>query len=236
MTKLKPVITVLRTGLIRYQTGLKLQQLLSKQKTDDFSQFKNYLVLQEFHPVYTIGIRTKDYTEETENKLKKLGAEFFRTNRGGLITFHGPGQLTAYPIINLKQFKPSMRWYVSTLEEIVIKTCQILGIAGAKTTQDTGIWIDDRKICAIGIHGSRYVTTHGIGLNCCTDLSWFDHITPCGIEGKGVTSLTEVLNRNVSVEEASSAFLEAFSEICLCSFVENDSYETKKLLKTITHQ
>ncbi len=109
----------------------------------------NALLIVEHDPVYTIGIRTKDYTIKDEEKLKELGAEFYRTNRGGLITFHGPGQLVAYPIIHLKQFKIGMRKYIETLENVVIETCDMFGVK-ACTTEDTGVWVKQKKICAIG--------------------------------------------------------------------------------------
>ncbi|XP_073816250.1 lipoyl(octanoyl) transferase 2 [Musca autumnalis] len=226
MVKLKPLINVIRAGRINYQQGLQLQKFLTtNQPNEPFTEFQNYLIFQEFEPVYTIGIRTKGYTQEDEDRLRKLGAEFHKTNRGGLITFHGPGQLVAYPLLHLKQFKPSMRWYVATLEQMVIETCRQMGIMNATTTKDTGIWVDDRKICAIGVHGSRYVTTHGIGFNCCTDLSWFDHIIPCGIEGKGVTSLSEELKRNVSIDECAEKLTETFAKVFQCDVENNNSKE-----------
>ncbi|KAI8045012.1 putative lipoyltransferase 2, mitochondrial [Drosophila gunungcola] len=213
-----PLVTVVRAGRHSYAAGLQLQQHLAKsaQILDPPSEFRNYLVLQEHDPVYTVGLRTKDYTAADEDRLRQLGAEFHRTDRGGLITFHGPGQLVAYPILHLRQFKASMRWYVSTLEQMVIEACRQLGVPSATTTKDTGIWVGEHKICAIGVHGSRYVTTHGIGLNCCTDLRWFEHIVPCGIEGKGVTSLSKELDRLVPVEEASGALLSSFTKVFKC--------------------
>lgn len=211
-----PSVKVVNAGKLHYLKALELQKQLSSQNKESFREFKNYLILNEHSPVYTIGIRRKDYSKEDREKLKSIGAEFYETNRGGLITFHGPGQLVAYPIIHLKQFEPSMRWYVKQLESTIIDLCQRFNIS-AKTTEDTGIWVGDNKICAIGIHGKRYVTTHGIGLNCNTDLKWFEHIVPCGIEGKGVTSLTEELNRDVSVEETIPEFLESFRNLFNCS-------------------
>ncbi|KAH8391636.1 putative lipoyltransferase 2, mitochondrial [Drosophila serrata] len=222
MSLSRPLVTVVRAGRHSYAAGLQLQQHLAKssQKLDVPAEFRNYLVLQEHDPVYTIGVRTKDYTVADEERLRKLGADFHRTDRGGLITFHGPGQLVAYPILHLRQFQGGMRWYVATLERMVIETCRQLGIPNATTTKDTGIWVGDRKICAIGVHGSRYVTSHGVGLNCCTDMTWFEHIVPCGIEGKGVTSLSEELGRQVSIQEASTAFLSSFAKVFECRLKE----------------
>ncbi|XP_068154319.1 putative lipoyltransferase 2, mitochondrial [Drosophila tropicalis] len=218
----QPLVTIVRAGRHSYTAGLELQRKLaeSTKNRPDFADFRNYIVLQEHDPVYTIGIRTRGYTIEDELRLRHLGADFHRTDRGGLITFHGPGQLVAYPVLDLRQFKPSMRWYVATLEQLVIETCQQMGIPNAGRTQDTGIWVGDRKICAIGVHGSRYVTTHGIGLNCCTDLKWFEHIVPCGIEGKGVTSITEQLGRHTSVDMASEVLLAKFAKVFDCRLAE----------------
>lgn len=221
MKKSIPLVTIVNAGHQKYESGLKLQKQLSNQKSEDWANFRNYLILQQHDPVYTIGIRTKNYSDVDEQRLRKLGADFHRTNRGGLITFHGPGQLVAYPILHLHQFQPKMRWYVATLELTVIETCRKMGIPQAITTSDTGIWVGNNKICAIGVHGSRYVTTHGIGLNCCTDLHWFEHIVPCGIEGKGVTSLSQELQRNVCVEEATEIFVRCFAEHFKCQIQEN---------------
>lgn len=222
-----PLVYVLRTGLIKYAQGLSLQKFITSTFNDqNANRFRNILILTEHQPVYTIGIRTKDYTINDEAYLRGLGAEFFKTNRGGLITFHGPGQLVAYPILNLKDFTPSIRWYVCHLEKTIIDLCKQYNL-NAKTTPDTGVWIDDRKICAMGVHGKRYITSHGLALNCDIDLKWFDHIVPCGLTGKSVTSLTKELNRNVSISDATSIFLRSFRETFNCRLIECSEDETK---------
>ncbi|GBP89802.1 hypothetical protein EVAR_64779_1 [Eumeta japonica] len=164
-----------------------------------------------------VGIeRLRDDTSKSEVlKLMSLGAEFRRTNRGGLITFHGPGQLVAYPIINLKNFKPSVKWYVHSLEETVINLCRELGLY-AYRSPDTGVWVNDNKLAAIGIHASRYITTHGIALNCDNNLSWFNHIVPCGIIGKGVTSLTKETGQHFTVTKIIPMFIDHFSQVFDC--------------------
>lgn len=200
-----------------YQDSLNLQKAVSThliKAADD--KYKNFLILTEHEPVYTLGLRTKNYSIDDEEKLTKLGAQFFKTNRGGLITFHGAGQLVAYPILNLKNFQPSVRWYVCHVEKTIVDLCQKYGIK-ANTTQDTGVWVEDRKICAIGIHASRYITTHGLALNCNIDLSWFSHIVPCGLEGKEVTSLTKELSKNTSIDDVTPKFIESFRNIFECS-------------------
>lgn len=230
MTQQHRIVHVLRTGIINYAQGLNLQKHIAKQFSDNNeAQFKNVLILTEHHPVYTIGIRTKGYSIEDEQRLQRLGAQFFRTNRGGLITFHGPGQLVAYPIINLKHFQPSMRWYVCHLEKTIIDVCAQLALK-AETSPDTGVWIGNNKICALGVHGSRFITTHGLALNCDTDLKWFEHIVPCGIVGKGVTSLTNELGRRIEIAQVIPLLLDSFSQFFNCKLVECTPTETTDYL------
>lgn len=221
MTRL---VHYLRAGRLTYQAGLDLQAAIKVQQLND--SHKNVLILTEHDPpVYTIGIRTKNYSHIDEQHLRSLGAQFFRTNRGGLITFHGPGQLVAYPILNLKHFTSSLRWYICQIEATIIDLCRRHFELPAQRTSDTGIWIGDRKICAIGVHCSRYITTHGMALNCEPDLEWFEHIVPCGIENKGVTSLSAELNRSVTVDDVQAKFLECFRENFECELMEIDAKE-----------
>ncbi|KAK1786056.1 hypothetical protein P4O66_017791 [Electrophorus voltai] len=218
----KTSVNVVNLGRIAYCNGLKIQEHYVRKHFDSSCQTPNTLLLCNHYPVYTIGIRRAHYPVEEEQRLKQLGADFFRTNRGGLITFHGPGQLVCYPILNLGYFKKSLRWYVCELERTVIKMCSKFGIK-ASTSPDTGVWVGNNKICAIGIHCSRYVTSHGLALNCNTDLSWFDNIVPCGIMGKGVTSLSQELGRDVTIEEATQVLLEAFSDHFNCTLTTAES-------------
>lgn len=168
----------------------------------------NSLILVEHEPVFTIGIRSKQYDDNYVSQLKKqldelkLKADFVKTNRGGLITFHGPGQLVAYPIIYLGDFKRtiqnrSVKVYVSLLEATIIDTLSRVGIRGAHTVREyPGVWLanGERKIAFVGISCKRFVTMHGISINCNCDLSWFDHIVSCGIEDKSITSIQRELD------------------------------------------
>lgn len=225
------VVRVLWAGRLGYGAGLRLQKALSNQHHQKSrKETCNTLVFIEHNPVYTVGIRSKGYTIEDEEKLKSLGAEFFRTNRGGLITFHGVGQLVAYPILDLRQFETSVKWYVCQIEKMVIRLCAEFGIKG-ETSPDTGVWVNDKKICAIGIHGSRYITSHGLALNCNTDLKWFNHIVPCGIEGKGVTSISKELNMNVTIQDVLPLFQTAFQDQFDCSLTEYPAGEASELLR-----
>ncbi|XP_070537946.1 octanoyl-[acyl-carrier-protein]:protein N-octanoyltransferase LIPT2, mitochondrial-like [Ptychodera flava] len=223
-------VLVRNLGRIKFSDAVKVQQqevrkhkdfLAQKSKTESTEKPMNTLLICEHTPVYTIGIRTKGYTEKDEESLKTLGADFQRTDRGGLITFHGPGQLVAYPILNLADFKKSVRWYVCQLEKCVIRTCNAYGIE-AQTMPDTGVWVHKKKIAAIGIHCSRYITSHGLALNCNTDLTWFDHIVPCGIKDKGVTSLTNELDREININDALGKFIEAFEAQFDCKVKKKD--------------
>lgn len=225
----QPLVHILRTGKISYGHGLRLQNHITAQfKVNENA--RNILILTEHEPVYTIGIRTKDYTIDDEQHLRSIGAEFYKTNRGGLITFHGPGQLVAYPIVNLKQFQPSMRWYICHLEKTIIDMCRQFGLT-ARTTTDTGVWIGERKVCAIGVHGSRYVTSHGLALNCDVDLNWFEHIVPCGLVGKKATSLSHEMHRTIAIDETEPVFLSSFARTFNCNLAELSETEAKDIMQ-----
>ncbi|XP_050985294.1 putative lipoyltransferase 2, mitochondrial isoform X2 [Labeo rohita] len=157
MTVGKTAVKVVHLGRISYHGALKVQQQHIKQHLDLSSTNPNTLLLCEHEPVYTIGIRQAPYPPKEEQRLKALGADFFRTNRGGLITFHGPGQLVCYPILNLGCFKKSVRWYVCELEKTVINMCSKFGIE-ATTSPDTGVWVSNNKICAIGLNENTHRT------------------------------------------------------------------------------
>jgi len=227
-------VRVLRLGQVGYQQAYQFQNyLVNKVKNDKEG---NYLLLLQHTPVYTTGIRSKDYSEEEELRLMKLGADFVRTNRGGLITFHGPGQLVAYPILNLNGFVPQaqrrkaalgMKWYVETLEQVVIKVCSELGLKGERSPH-TGVWIGNNKICALGVHSTQLITSHGLALNVSTNLDWFKNIVPCGIIGKGVTSLSQELARPVSLQQVVPLLLKHFQLEFDANLVECSQEETQE--------
>ncbi|XP_045761103.1 putative lipoyltransferase 2, mitochondrial [Maniola jurtina] len=229
------MVKVWKLGLISYDTAFKIQSSIARKHLDAMMKGVNgdydTLLLVEHKPVYTVGIRDETLKEDII-RLRNLGAEFRKTNRGGLITFHGPGQLVAYPIINLKHFKTSVRWYVDRLEETVINMCDELGIKAGRSPH-TGVWVEDNKIAAIGIHASRYVTTHGISLNCNNDLSWFEHIDPCGIEDKGVTSLTNETGVVCTTDNMTPIFLKNFEKVFSCKTEELESDLQKEILDSL---
>jgi len=180
----------------------------------------NYLIFTEHPPVYTLG-KSGDLSNLllNEEQLKTKGISFFKSNRGGDITFHGPGQIVGYPIIDLEAFKPDIRWYMRSLEEVIIKTIAHYGLTGVRSDGETGVWLDvgtpfARKICAFGVRASRWVTMHGFALNVNTNLGYFDHMIPCGIKGKAVTSLNVELGKSeVAIEEVKEKLLFHFLDL-----------------------
>ena len=165
-----------------------------------------WLILCEHPHVYTLG---KSGHEENllvgEEFLHSVGASFYRIDRGGDITYHGPGQIVGYPILDLEKTGMGLRGYIEAVEQAVIETVAEFGIEAARSEGKTGVWIKDargeRKICAIGVRSSRFITMHGFALNAATDLKWFDHINPCGFTGGGVTSIEAETGRSVAMED-----------------------------------
>ena len=179
----------------------------------------NYLLFTEHHPVYTLGRQGKEeHLLLSMPHLKEKGVSFFKIDRGGDITYHGPGQITGYPIIDLDNFSPDIHLYVRRLEEIVIRTIGKWGIKGERSEKETGVWIDvgtpaARKICAIGVRTSHWVTMHGFALNVNTDMSYFTHIIPCGIRGKGVTSMTMEVGEKINIGEVKKELVKQFCKV-----------------------
>jgi len=204
-------------GIIGYGEAEKKQLELFQSKIDAKLNHKilpNYLALLEHFPVYTLG---KNADEKNILPIARTcGAEFHHISRGGDVTFHGLGQLVAYPIIDLQSYQIGVRTYVTLLEEIGIAICAEYGIQ-AEASSEEGVWIDihsprARKIMAIGIKVSRYVTMHGIAFNVNTDLDYFSFIIPCGIPNKGVTSLQRELGREIDMKEVKEKFERIFRE------------------------
>jgi lipoyl(octanoyl) transferase len=219
-------IELIELGLISYGKALAIQEDLfnkiilvkraNRQNTIQEST-KNYLLWVEHSPVFTIGKSgKKEHLLFDKEDLKQKEIEFYATNRGGDITFHGPGQIVGYPILDLDNFFTDIHKYLRLLEETVILTLQDYGIEGARTIGQTGVWLGAetpfaRKICALGVRASRWVTMHGFALNVNTDLSYFEGIIPCGIQGKGVTSMKKELGAKISIEEVKTKLKHHFS-------------------------
>ncbi len=177
-----------------------------------------WLLLVEHNPVYTLGKSGKDENIlVSESYLRSIGAEFFHIDRGGDVTFHGPGQVVGYPILDLERIGIGLRDYIDALEGAVIDLCREWGIEAGRVAGASGVWIEGdspraRKICAIGVRSSRYVTMHGFALNVNTDLRYFSHINPCGFVDRGVTSLRKELGHEVDMELVKSQIVKHLSE------------------------
>ncbi|AMD86102.1 lipoyl(octanoyl) transferase [Capnocytophaga haemolytica] len=180
----------------------------------------NYFLFVEHPHVYTLG--KSGHIENLlidEEGLKNKGATFYKINRGGDITYHGPGQIVGYPILDLENFFTDIHKYLRSLEEVIIRTLSDYGLKGERSEGETGVWLDvgtpfARKICAMGVRCSRWVTMHGFALNVNTDLGYFDNIIPCGIRGKAVTSLNvELAKDKVDLQEVKQRILTHFKEI-----------------------
>lgn len=180
----------------------------SKQVSDADLKTVHHLLFVEHPPVFTLG-KSGDMNNVlmSEEHLAKLGIDFFKINRGGDITFHGPGQLVGYPIFDLEKFYTDIGKYLRSIEEVMILTLADYGLKGERSSGETGVWLEsdkkgrERKICAIGVRCSRWITMHGFALNVNTNLDYFNMIIPCGIQGKQVTSLQKELNREINMKE-----------------------------------
>jgi len=180
----------------------------------------DYLLFVEHSPVYTLGKNGKEKNLlVTEHMLKEKGIEYYHINRGGDITFHGPEQLVGYPILNLENYKTDLGWYLRSLEEVIILTMHEYGLQGERSQGETGVWMDttvkgkERKICAMGIRCSRWITMHGFAFNVNVDLNYFNFITPCGIQNKKVTSLEKELGKKVSMNEVKEKVVRNFENV-----------------------
>jgi lipoyl(octanoyl) transferase len=175
-------------------------------------EIPDVLILLEHPPVYTAGRRTDPaHLLLAEADIERLGAGLHRVDRGGSVTFHGPGQLVGYPIVDLGP-QMDVLGYLRDVEETIMRASADLGVEVGRN-RDTGVWAGDRKVCAIGVRTSRSITLHGFALNCNTDLSWFGAIVPCGLADRGVTSLTEVAGRDITVGDALPAVADRFGEV-----------------------
>lgn len=184
------------------------------------SSTQHYLLLCEHPPVYTLG-KSGNATNIliSEAEMEQQGIEFFKTNRGGDITFHGPGQIVGYPILDLEKFYTDIGRYLRELEKVIIDTLAFYGIKGERSKGETGVWIDpdipgrERKICAMGVRCSRWITMHGLALNVNTELDYFGNIIPCGIVNKQVTSMAKELQTTVDMNDVKATILQNFKAV-----------------------
>jgi lipoyl(octanoyl) transferase len=181
---------------------------------------KNYFLLVEHPHVYTLGKSGDEKNLLAHDEfLEKIQATFYKINRGGDITYHGPGQLVGYPIIDLEYYKIGVREYIEKMEDAIIKTIAEFGLTGGRKEGATGVWLDAthkvraRKICAIGVRVSRYVTMHGFALNVNTDMRYFNYINPCGFSAFGVTSIQQELGREIDMQQVINILKRNFNEL-----------------------
>jgi lipoyl(octanoyl) transferase len=205
-----------------YQTDL-LQEIvdtkISNRKDSTSIATKNHFIFVEHPHVYTLGKSGDlDNLLLNERQLKEKGATFYKINRGGDITYHGPGQIVGYPILDLENFFTDIHKYLRLLEETIILTIAEYGLKGERSKGETGVWLDvgtpfARKICALGIRSSRWVTMHGFALNVSPNLGYFDNIIPCGIRGKAVASMEVELGKKIPIEDVQEKILKHFTAL-----------------------
>ena len=220
--------TEARQGAVAGGVAQADEQLTHNQRL--YADTTHYLLLVEHPHVYTLG--KSGHMENVligDERMREKGVQFFRTNRGGDITYHGPGQLVGYPILDLEKFYTDIGLYLRNLEEVTIRVLSEYDIRGDRSPGETGVWIEpgvkgrERKICAIGVRCSRWITMHGFALNVNTDLSWFGDIIPCGIQHKQVTSLEKELGRAADMGEVKAKWLRRFGEVFGVKLVGGES-------------
>jgi lipoyl(octanoyl) transferase len=213
-------------GVVDYRKAWQLQEaLLDSLKTDSLKTEEDpahevgYLLLVEHPHVYTLGRNGQlNNMLASAAQLQERGAELIRVNRGGDVTYHGPGQLVAYPIVRLDRLGIGVKEYVHRLEEVVIRTAGAYGLAGERMEKATGVWLATgtpaaRKVCAVGVRCSHAVTMHGFALNVSTDMAYFSYINPCGFADKGVTSLEKETGQKVSMDSVKALVLRHFAAV-----------------------
>lgn len=210
-------------GRVGYREAWELQkELVAKRKA---GEILNTLVLLEHNPVFTIGRNgSKGNLLVNEDALKKVGTEVFEVDRGGDITYHGPGQLVGYPIIDLREFRYGIKSYVYKLEDALIDTLSHYGIEGARKDGLRGVWVGESKIAAIGARVSKWITSHGFALNITTNLDYFKLIIPCGIAKKGVTSIAKETGKEHPLNEVARVYAKNFAETFKCEIVYEKEY------------
>lgn len=221
---MKPSIDIYDLGFAPYKPVWELQRtiqtlLIDQKKGREPEILKgekmNDILLFVEHPhVYTLG-KSGDAANLLKGmaELKDINAEFIEIDRGGDITYHGPGQIVGYPILDLDRYFTDIGKYLRYLEEVIIRTCSDFGVKAGRIQGLTGVWVGDKKICAMGIRCSRWVTMHGFALNANTDLQYFDHIVPCGIRDKSVTSLSELTGKTIEEHAVRESIVHHFADV-----------------------
>lgn len=207
-------LEIRRLGLVPYEEGLALQRALVEERRA--GRVPDLLLLLEHPPVITVGVRGdggRSHIVAGGARLAALGVDVCETGRGGDVTYHGPGQVVGYPILDLRPDRCDVHRYVRDLEEVMIRTCADFGVLAGRLPGLTGAWVGGDKIGAIGVRISRWIASHGFAFNVNTDLEYFDLIVPCGIEGKGVTSLRRLLGGEARTGDVEAAILRHFAQV-----------------------
>lgn len=199
-------------GRIDYPAALDMQR--ERVDARKAGRIPDTLLLLEHPHVYTLGRNARrENILASPERLAALGAAVFETDRGGDVTYHGPGQLVGYPIFDLNGHRRDVRWYMRSLEEVFIRVTAGYGIHAGRLDGLTGVWVGEAKLVAMGVHISRWVTSHGFAFNVSTDLRYFERIVPCGLRDKGVTSLERLLSRRIELEDAAERVVEVFGAV-----------------------
>jgi lipoyl(octanoyl) transferase len=207
-------IEVRRLGVVPYADALELQKHLVELRKAN--EIPDQLLLLEHPPVITLGVKTRNdrsHVVATPETLKAEGVEVFESGRGGDVTYHGPGQLVGYPILDLRPDRCDVHQYVRDLEETLIRAAGQFGVTADRLPGLTGVWVGNEKLAAIGVRIARWITSHGFALNVSTNLAHFDLIVPCGIANKGVTSLGRLARRSVRMDEVADITAQAFIDV-----------------------
>lgn len=224
----KNIVGYCNLGRTRFGTVWGLQKSIHTAIVE--KRFEDIFLINEHDHVYTLGKGgDANHLLTHDDELKNAGAEFFKIDRGGDITYHGPGQIVGYPILNLERFKKDIHWYLRQLEEVIIRTLRRFDIKGSRSEGETGVWIGNEKIAAIGIKVSRWVTLHGFAFNVNPDLSYFGKIIPCGIFHKGVTSMAEILKDDITILQVVPVLIEEFESVfnVVLKSIDNSYIETR---------
>ncbi len=199
-------------GLLPYADALAVQR--ERVAARQASQIPDTLLLVEHPHVYTLGRSARrENVLFTPAKLKEMGAEVYETDRGGDVTYHGPGQIVGYPIVDLRQHRRDVAWYMRSLEEVLIRAAADFGVVAGRLAGVPGVFVGSDKLAAMGVHISRWVTSHGFAFNVNTNLRYFDWIIPCGLRDKGVTSLEKLLGHPIAIQKVSERVVERFGEV-----------------------
>ncbi len=199
-------------GLVPYAVALDIQR--EKVAARRSGTIPDTLLLLEHPHVYTLGRNARrEHILASSEWLARVGAEVFETDRGGDVTYHGPGQLVGYPIFDLNRHRRDLSWYMQSLEEVFLRVARDFGIAAARVSGARGVFVGDEKLVAMGVHVSRWITSHGFAFNVNTDLRYFEWIVPCGLRDKGVTSLEKLLGRRVEMDTVAERVVEHFGNV-----------------------